>query len=119
MLRPPLLPLLRVGALLLLGAFLLHRPRAAAPLASAEDVVWATDVREWGPGELRIGGKVTGPLPDQKRPPCEPRAERELVGACWEPHLERPPCPAGYLEGAGMCLKPVRAAQRLPTSIVP
>ena len=60
-----------------------------------------------------------GPFPGQKRPPCEPRAEREVAGACWEPHLEKPPCPPGYYEGDGMCLKPVLAAKRPRTSIEP
>lgn len=87
--------------------------------ATEEDVFWMADVDEWEPGTLSLGGKVTGPLPGQKKPPCEPRLEREVAGACWVPHLERPPCPAGYLEGAGMCLAPVRAAKRQPTSVTP
>jgi hypothetical protein len=97
---------------------LLYCPRPKAP-KPVVDVFWAVDINEPGLGPLRLGEKVTGPLPGQKTPPCEPRLEREVAGACWIPHLERPPCPPGYLEGAGMCLAPVRMAKRLPTTLGP
>lgn len=111
------MPLLRSGLFVALSMALLCRPESVARHEEPQDVIWATDVDEWAPGALRIGGKALAPLPGQKRPPCEPRAEREVSGACWEPHLERPPCPPGYFEGEGMCLKPVLAAKRPATSL--
>lgn len=117
MLRSPLLPLLPVGLLLVLGALLLFRQRSQP--APPVEGVWATDINEAPPGTLRLGEKATGPLPGQKRPPCEPRLETEVAGACWIAAKARPPCPSGLYEGGGDCLVPVRAAQRPPTSIAP
>lgn len=116
--RHPLLPILRVGFALSLGALLLYRTRRPPPEPLAAPV-WASDIQEWPPGLLRAGEKATAPLPGQKRPPCAPRLEREVAGACWIPHAERPPCPDGTYEGQGMCLVPVRAAQRPSTSVRP
>lgn len=116
----PLLPLLRLGAALALGLLVLWPKSVAERAGSAPGPVpaaWTTDVNHWGSGELRAGEKATGPLPGQKRPPCVPRVEREEVGACWWPHAERPPCPPGFYEATGMCLAPVRAAQRPSTSL--
>lgn len=100
------------------GAALLYCPRQKLPML-APDVFWAVDINEAGPGPLRVGEKVTKPLPGQKTPPCVPRVERELAGACWQPHLERPPCPPGFFEGDGMCLQPVLATRRPGTTINP
>lgn len=112
----PLLPILRVGSLLALGALLLYRPRSPAPVnppAPVLDVVWASDVAEDAGAAAR---PALGPLQGQKRPPCTPRREREVAGGCWIPHAERPPCPEGTFEGERMCLLPVRM-ERPNTSI--
>lgn len=115
--RSPLLPLLSVGvaAALVSAAVVLHarRPRSEPQ----QPAMWVADVRDWGPGRLGVGLKATGPLPGQKRPPCEPRVEREAVGACWWPHLEKPPCPPGFYEYEGMCLAPVALSRRPATSL--
>jgi len=116
--RSPLLPLLRVGAVLSVSVVLLYCQRRRPPESTA-DIFWAVDINETGSGFLRVGEKVVGPLPGQKKPPCVPRVERELVGACWQPHLERPPCPPGFFDGDGMCLQPVLASKRPSTSIQP
>lgn len=113
----PLLPLLRVGSVLALVAALLLARSPRPAVTSSPPAVWATDVVALPAEALRIGQKATGPLEGQKRPPCVPRVEREVARACWQPHLERPPCPAGLFEGEGMCLMPVKAAPRLPASI--
>lgn len=113
--RHPLLPILRVGAALALGALLLYRRREPPhPSLPVEEHAWASDTLGFGAPAV----PVTGPLPGQKRPPCAPRREREVSGGCWIPHAERPPCPEGTFEGQGMCLVPVRA-ERPSTSIAP
>lgn len=118
--KPPLLPLLRAGAFLLASAVLLYCPRpkkqAAIPL---EEGFWVVDLRQSGQGALRAGQRATGPVEGQKRPPCDPDIEVEVAKACWWPHLKRPPCPKPLYEGNGLCLGPVMAAKRVPTSIEP
>lgn len=117
--RHPLLPLLRAGVVLLVGVALLYRPRRPVPPVPEVPAVWATDGDVWG-GALQLGEKATKALPGQKKPPCAPRREREVAGACWVPHLERPPCPEGTYEGVSrgeaLCLLPIRA-ERPATSI--
>lgn len=99
-------------------ALLFVRPRQpVAPPLPAPDVVWATDID--ADGGAVPGARATGPLKGQKRPPCAPRREREVVGACWIPHAERPPCPGGTFEGDGLCLVPVLAAPPPPVGIAP
>jgi hypothetical protein len=114
--RHPLLPLLRVGLVLGLGAMLLYRPKRPTVPTPPVDAVWATDVDAVPPGQLRAGEKAR-PLEGQKRPPCNRHSEVEVAGACWIEAAKRPPCPPGLYEGRGMCLVPVFAAARPPTSL--
>lgn len=119
-----------VLGLLVLLATLFLRERGpglppTVPVAKREEeapAIWSVDTR--GPdawwGVSTASRKLPSrPFPEQKRPPCLERLERELVGGCWMPHLESPPCPAGTFEGQGMCLTPVRVAHRTPTSFTP
>lgn len=82
--------------------------------------LWMTDAARLPPGSLRVGEQVTGPISkEQKRPPClvRERLEMEIKGACWWPHMAKPPCPAGLREHSGVCVAPVLAAKREPTSV--
>lgn len=81
--------------------------------------VWATDIQHSGPGAARLGAKVPGkPFEGQRKPPCEPRLQKQVNGGCWvvlkaEP---APHCPEGSFEHRGECLLPVLAAQDVPVS---
>lgn len=112
-----------ISVLVLVGTLFL-RDRPALPVAKREEErppdIWTVDMR--GPeawwGYSAAARKVPSkPFPGQKTPPCTPRAERELSGGCWSPHLEKPPCPAGFFEAQEMCLTPVQATARIPTSL--
>lgn len=118
--RPPLYPVLRFGAVAVLAGAVLLAPRAVQrrhvnappPTDAWVDTRWVRGVGE--------GAKMTGPRgPQQKRPPCLPRTEREVMGACWAPHVEKPPCPDGTFEAQGACFMPVIAPKREPTSVLP
>ncbi len=43
------------------------------------------------------------PYKGQKRPPCTPRVEVEIMGACWVPHKLKAPCPEELYEYKGEC----------------
>jgi hypothetical protein len=60
---------------------------------------------------------MTGAFQGQKKPPCTPRKEREIMGACWVPHVEKPPCPEDTFEHKGACYMAIMATKRPPTSI--
>jgi hypothetical protein len=57
------------------------------------------------------------PLPGQKRPPCNKRAEAEIRGGCWLPigGVDLP-CDSGWYEHDGRCYAPFILTQRQPTS---
>lgn len=116
--RPPLFPVLRLGALVVVTGAVLLTPSAIPPprvtlLPPSE--AWV-DTR-WVLG-LSEGAKMDGPRgPQQKKPPCLPRTERELFGVCWALHGELPPCPDGTFEAQGRCFMPVIAPKREPTSV--
>jgi hypothetical protein len=121
--RPPLFPLLRLGTVIIFGLCLFFTPGRPAPpthlyAPPIHAPVWATDMLDTG-RPWRIGEHATGPLEGQKRPPCTPRREKEYKGGCWIPHAEKPPCPEGVFEGDGVCLVPVKAAQRPPSALEP
>ncbi|MFL5344454.1 MAG: serine/threonine protein kinase [Hyalangium sp.] len=56
------------------------------------------------------------PFPGQKKPPCEPRAEREVLGACWSILKMTPPCAAAGFDYNGECLRAVMVEPRQPAS---
>lgn len=117
MLRYPMLLLLRVFAPVSLLAVVLY-PKCGARQAYVppESAVWATDIAPDAPPWLQMGLRAAGPLPGQKRPPCTPVRERELVGACWIGTEHTPPCPEGVYEVGGRCVVPVQASAKVPTS---
>jgi hypothetical protein len=106
--------------------FLREEQQPTVPVAKREEdapppLVWTVDTNAGGPA---ISGGRSYPMPpqprpEQKRPPCIPRTEREVNGGCWTPHAEKPPCPYGTVEHGGSCYQPVAAANRPPTSIEP
>jgi serine/threonine protein kinase len=57
-----------------------------------------------------------GPLPGQKKPPCSPRSEREVMGVCWKVLKVQPPCEREGYEYGGECLSATIDAPRDPTS---
>jgi hypothetical protein len=59
------------------------------------------------------------PLKGQKRPPCTPYVEVELVGACWAPHKLKAPCPQTLFEYQGECYLPSFSAKPPPSSVEP
>lgn len=58
------------------------------------------------------------PLPGQKKPPCAPRSEVVVRGACWSILRIDPPCDAAY-ELEGRCYMPVFDSRLPPTSDQP
>jgi serine/threonine protein kinase len=61
-----------------------------------------------------------GPVPGQRRPPCELRGEIEIRGGCWFIHdTMKPPCKTGYYEWDDGCYQPSTYPQRQPTSDPP
>ncbi|MFE8603671.1 hypothetical protein [Archangium violaceum] len=68
------------------------------------------------------GGVLARPLPQkpykgQRRPPCKPRIEVELIGACWVPHKLKAPCPEDLYEYQGECFTASMASPPLPRSL--
>jgi hypothetical protein len=116
----PLYPVLRAGAVVVFGAALLYpstsRRSPPPPAVEVEPSAWV-DVSALEPGTVAF--PVTKALAGQKKPPCEPRLEKEILGACWAPHAEKPPCPRGSGEYSGACYLAVRAPERPPTSVDP
>jgi serine/threonine protein kinase len=61
------------------------------------------------------------PFPGQRRPPCEPRVEREIIGACWIGPLgdEKPPCGNKMFDYEDRCYLASFNEARQPTSNQP
>jgi hypothetical protein len=57
------------------------------------------------------------PYKGQRRPPCKPRIEVELIGACWVPHELKAPCPEDLYEYQGRCFTASMASPPLPRSL--
>jgi hypothetical protein len=55
------------------------------------------------------------PLPGQRKPPCIPRMETTIQGACWKPLRFDAPCGDDY-EWEGRCYTPSLNSPRQPTS---
>jgi serine/threonine protein kinase len=58
------------------------------------------------PAILSLGRSMPSkPFPNQRRPPCEPRVEKEIVGGCWIGPLgdERPPCGEKMFDWENRC----------------
>ncbi len=59
------------------------------------------------------------PLPGQRQPPCTPRTEIVLRGACWVEIVVKPPCGNTAYEWEGKCYFPAFISGRQPTSNPP
>ncbi|WP_309894108.1 hypothetical protein [Archangium sp.] len=57
------------------------------------------------------------PYKGQKRPPCRPPVEVELVGGCWGTHEMKPPCRDSLHEHEGKCYVPFFSAKPAPSSL--
>lgn len=93
-------------ALVLAGyvALSLAWPSVTAMAASGAEEDTTADTREVPDGTLRAGKVIPATPPDgAKTPPCTPRTEVRINGACWVPHAEQPPCPSGTYEHGGKC----------------
>lgn len=59
------------------------------------------------------------PYKGQKRPPCTPRVEVEIIGACWVPHELKAPCPEELYEYQGRCYTTSMIPPAQPQSLDP
>ncbi|MDY7232964.1 serine/threonine protein kinase [Hyalangium rubrum] len=59
------------------------------------------------------------PFKGQKKPPCNPLSEREIIGACWVVMELKPPCAKAGFEHDGKCVIPTAELPRPPTSDKP
>jgi serine/threonine protein kinase len=61
------------------------------------------------------------PFPGQRRPPCDPDAERAINGGCWIGPItsKKPPCGTAWYDYDGGCYAPHITAPRQPTSDPP
>ena len=57
------------------------------------------------------------PYKGQRRPPCKPHIEVEIMGACWVPHKLKAPCPEELYEHQGECYTASMASPPLPRSL--
>jgi hypothetical protein len=57
------------------------------------------------------------PYKGQRRPPCKPRVEVEIMGACWIPHELKAPCPEDLYEYQGKCYTTSMQTPRTPQSV--
>jgi hypothetical protein len=98
--------------------------RTSAP---AQQAATGDDAPE-GPPEVFVtdgadAGAIARPIrkeriPGQKAPPCKPRTQVEVLGACWVRTDVRPPCDELY-EHNGRCYAPVMEAPPPPVGIDP
>lgn len=120
--------------LLALGGlyFIAAEPGGTAPLMEASTVatpcpvatemeVSASDISF---ASTQDGGPVvpSRPMPKlpykgQRRPPCVPEVEVEIIGACWIPHKLEAPCPKELHEHQGKCYVPNMVAPAPPSSL--
>jgi serine/threonine protein kinase len=96
-----------------------HVPPAEAPDAGVGGEVPLSvvqDPRSSSPGHVLSLQMPKDPLPGQKKPPCSPRFEREVLGVCWVVMDGRPPCENEGYEYDGKCVRASFDAPRTPTS---
>lgn len=112
-----------------------HSPEDPEPVASAKPTPMSHDVltdNELPPmGNHWLTSNPDGGVPalalpfprkpykGQKRPPCTPRVEVEIMGACWVPHKLKAPCPEELYEYQGECYMTVMLPPQTPQSIEP
>jgi eukaryotic-like serine/threonine-protein kinase len=74
------------------------------------------------PALLSLGRPMPSkPFPGQRRPPCEPRVEKEIFGGCWLGPIEdqKPPCGDRMFDYEGKCFLASYDQGRQPTSGTP
>jgi hypothetical protein len=74
------------------------------------------------PSMLSLGRPMPSkPFPSQRRPPCELRVERELIGACWLGPIkgQEPSCGNKMIDYEGECFLASFDQDRQPTSDQP
>jgi serine/threonine protein kinase len=74
------------------------------------------------PSVLSLGRPMPSkPYPGQRRPPCAPRVEREIIGACWLGPIkgQEPPCGDRMVDYEGECFLASFDQDRQPTSDPP
>ncbi|WP_309895246.1 hypothetical protein [Archangium sp.] len=105
-------------------------PRVSvAPAPIRHEVTVDTEVPPTGNGwllEAADGGvpALAHPFPrkpykGQRRPPCKPRVEVEIMGACWIPHELKAPCPEDLYEYQGKCYTTSMQPPATPQSVQP
>jgi hypothetical protein len=102
---------------------------SVAPSPMRHEVTVDTEVPPTGNGlllEATDGGvpALTHPFPrkpykGQRRPPCKPRVEVEIMGACWIPHELKAPCPEDLYEYQGKCYTTSMQPPATPQSVGP
>lgn len=98
-----------------------HEPSLDVPDAGVgEEALAATqDLRRVG-APLNVLGRPMPrePFPGQLRPPCDPKMERVINGACWVGPIgdEKPPCGPKAFDYEERCYMPSFNAPRFPTS---
>ncbi|WNG43570.1 hypothetical protein F0U60_05215 [Archangium minus] len=75
------------------------------------------DNRDGGSIEFLARPLPSKPYKGQKRPPCTPRIEVEIMGGCWVPHELKAPCPEALHEYQGKCYTIAVSAQPPPQAI--
>ncbi|QRK12090.1 hypothetical protein JQX13_19805 [Archangium violaceum] len=76
-----------------------------------------TDSRDGGSIDLLARPLPSKPYKGQKRPPCTPRIEVEIMGGCWVPHKLKAPCPEELHEYQGECYTIAVSAKPPPQSL--
>jgi serine/threonine protein kinase len=80
-----------------------------------------SSVQDLPPASMPAMSAFARPMPQtaftgQKKPPCEPRAEVAVLGACWVVLAVKPPCGSSGYELDGLCVRAVFPGPRQPTS---
>ena len=118
-----------VGALLfaLVHVDPVSQPPSVPPAPMSHAELWETEVPD--SIDMRLTDTIpqepfllARPLPKapykgQKRPPCTPLVEVELIGACWSAHKLKAPCPDSLHEHQGECYLPSFSAKPPPSSL--
>jgi eukaryotic-like serine/threonine-protein kinase len=101
-------------------------PEEVAPFAAdggvAEEALASAQGESRGtfPPILHLGRAMPkSAYPGQKKPPCDPNAELDALGACWIIMAMLPPCGSSGFEYNGRCVFPNMLLPRQPISEQP
>jgi hypothetical protein len=109
---PPVSPELLAGTV----------PAPISQEVPANGELFPTSGSLWGTEQNGGSPVLARPLPKkpykgQRRPPCKPRVEAEMIGACWVPHMLTAPCPEDLYEHQGRCYTASMASPPEPRSL--